>query len=203
MSKKADKIIEFSKFGIFSIGTKTVKESLKKSRLTKEVTPDNLKVVYKLMFATVSLGNNYSDSVNNRLAKEGKAQTFSAQDTYTVPYKGSNIVLEHKTKSQKYLRVYPNLCMSFHTRKEYFDAEGKNISYQDWKEIEKEYFSLPSKNKSQNLDDEIIVNNYKLENVIWLKRGSIKIEEIKIDDFKKLLDSDDINPDDLFPDDDQ
>lgn len=194
---KINDLVTFEKSGIFSFGAITQKTALKKSRLTKEVTPNNLQTIYKLAFMSVSLGNDYQQAVNNRLEQEGKTANFKSKSTYTEPFEDSKIVLKHKHKEQFYLRVYPNLCTSFWTRKEYFDAEGNHIPYKKWKRIEREYFSLPSENKSQNLDNEIIVNNYKIENVKWVKRGSIRIEKIKLDDFKQMFDKENIDPNKL------
>ena len=191
------KLLAFEKHGVFSFGAITEKKALKKSRISKIPTPDNLKVVYKIAFLSVSLGNNYAQAVNNRLIKEKKNPDFKSQETYTLPYQNSRIILKHKNKDQKYLRVYPNLCVSFWTRKEFFDSNGNHIPYSEFKELEKEYFSLPSENKKQGLDNPIIVNNYKEENVKWVKRGNLEIEKIKLDDFKKMLDSENIDPDTL------
>lgn len=185
--EKIDSLITLENSGAFSFGAITEKKALKKSRVTKEPTPEKYARVYKIILATVSLGNDYQKSVNNRLEKEGKKTDFESQGTYTESFKNSKIVLKHKEKDLYYVRVYPNLCHSFNTRKEYFNSMGNHISYAEFKELEKEYFSLPSANKSQGLDNQIIVNNYKIENVKWVKRGDFKIQEIPYTFLKKMI----------------
>lgn len=185
--EKIDSLITLENSGAFSFGAITEKKALKKSRITKEPTPEKYARIYKIILATVSLGNDYQNSVNNRLKKEGKETDFESQGTYTESFKNSKIVLKHKHKNLYYVRVYPNLCHSFNTRKEYFDSDGNHLYYRKFKKLEKEYFSLPSVNKSQNLDDQIIVNNYKMENVKWVKRGDFKIQEIPFELLKKMI----------------
>ena len=186
---KINKLLELENSGIFSFGAITEKKSLKKSRLTKEVTPENIRILYKVVLCSVRLGSDYQKAVNNRLAKEGKVQDFKSQGTYTNPVNGSKIVLKHKDNDTHYLRVYPNLCFSFNTRKEYFDSDGNHVSYKKFKKLEQEYFSMPSNNKSQGLDDQIIVNNYKMVNVKYVKQGNFKVEDMTFEEIKQLLDN--------------
>jgi hypothetical protein len=182
--------------GIFSFVALTEKKALVKSRIAEIIgynidkdgvktpvygkinTPVNLTTVRKLMYATVSLGNNYQQAVNNRLKKEGKEADFKTQETYTEPVSENGILLKHKEKDQYYLRVYPNLCHSFTTVKKYFDVNDNEISEEEFKELEKKYFPLPGGGTKQGLEDTILVNNYKIENLLWLKRGDFVITDL-------------------------
>ena len=51
----------------------------------------------------------------------------------------------------------------------------------NFKEIEKEFFPMKAENEGQGLENAVIVNNYKLENVKYLKRGNFMINEIDSD----------------------
>jgi HD-GYP domain-containing protein (c-di-GMP phosphodiesterase class II) len=66
----------------------------------------------------------------------------------------------------------------------FFDNEGKPIK--NWKEIEAEYFTLPHSNTNQGLNDPIIVNNYEISGLRYLKRGTFSINELDQDILDKL-----------------
>ena len=55
------------------------------------------------------------------------------------------------------------------------------IPGEQFKKLEKEYFAIKGGTDSQGLDDAVLVNNYKLENVKYLKRGDIIINELDND----------------------
>jgi hypothetical protein len=172
--------------GVFSFVAETTKKALKKSRITKITTPDNLTEIKKVVYNTVSLGNDYQKAVNNRLAKEGKAQNFQSEGTYCEPVSDNKILYKHKEREEYYLRVYPNLCVSFKRVTKYFDKNGVEINKTDWDIIEAEYFPLPSPNEKQGLDNPIIVNNYKIDNVKYLKRGDFIYNELTQELLDKL-----------------
>lgn len=164
--------------GAFAFVAVTVKDGLKKSRTTKAPTPARFAHITTVKACTVSLGNDYQTAVNNRLVKEGKEADFEAQGTYCAPVSENKLVYKHNTRDSFYLRVYPNLCKSFKTVTRRFDAFGVAISDAEWPAIQAEYFALPSKNENQGLDNPILVNNYGLENVKYLKRGEILIDDL-------------------------
>lgn len=163
--------------GVFSFVAVTTQEALKKSRVTKLLTPKNLTVIRKFTACTVSMGNDYETLVNKRLAKEEKEPDFSAGTTYCYPIAENRLVYKHAARDTYYLRVYRNLCHSFKTIVRYFDADGNEITAQ-WKEIQREFFKLPSENEKQGLDDAIIVNNYKIENVKYIKRSEVLLDRL-------------------------
>ena len=181
MKTKTESIIEWIKslecIGCFSFVAVTTKDSLKKSRITGEATPERFKSIITYRYQTISCGNDYEKAVNNRLEKEGSNRDFSAVGTYCVPVGSGKILFKHKDKEQYYVRVYPNLCASFKTIVKRLDACGNDITDQ-WKAIEAEYFSIHKANDNQGLDNPIIVNNYKLENVKYLKRGEFELNEL-------------------------
>lgn len=177
MKKLIKTLNDIESTGIFAFVAVTTQDALKKSRVSKLPTPINLQTITKYTACTVSLGNDYENAVNHRLAVEDKQGDFSAGTTYCYPIADNKLVYKHAAKDQYYLRVYRNLCKSFKTIVKYFDADGNEITAQ-WADIQKEYFSMPSKNVGQGLDNAIIVNNYKLENVKYLKRGDILLDEL-------------------------
>lgn len=174
-------LAEITDKGIFSFVAVTTKESLKKSRVTKEPTPAHLSTVTIVRACTVSLGHDYESLVNSRLSKEGKEGDFVANSSYCFPYTRNRLVFKHHEKDTFYLRVYPNIAHSFKSIVRYYDANGLEITSEDFKELEKEYFAIKGKNDNQGLDDVVLVNNYKLENVKYLKRGEIFINELDRD----------------------
>jgi len=177
------------KKGLFSFVALTNRKALKKNRETKESTPElyaqGVDVLYS---STVSLGNEYEKAVNNRLKKEGKDQDFEAQGSYAIPDADNLILYKHKEKDQYYLRVYPNLCHSFHTTIKYYLAlNGQEITKEDYKKIEALYLEKrDNKNKNQGLDNDILVRNYKIENVLYVKQGEFVLTNLD-DLLKKAL----------------
>jgi hypothetical protein len=171
--------------GIFSFVAVTKQDALKKSRLTKLATPWHLETITKYTACTISMGNDYQDLVNKRLESEDKSADFSAGTTYCYPIAANKLVYKHAAKDQYYLRVYRNLCASFRTVVKYIDANGIDITAQ-WHEIQKEYFKLPSDNSNQGIDNVVIVNNYKLENVKFLKRGDILLDNLDSETLKVI-----------------
>jgi hypothetical protein len=169
-------LAEVERGGIFSFAAETMKVALKKSRVTKEPTPAKYAFVTIQYAATVSLGNSYADAVNNRLEKEGKEREFEAKGTYCHFVSDNRLVMKHNERESYYLRVYPNLCHSFSTEMNVFDAEGNRITPAQWKRLREEYFDKPSDAENQGLEEPVIVRNYSLENVLWLKRGEVLIE---------------------------
>jgi len=175
--------------GDFQLIANTTQVANKKSRVTKIKTPDHLVEITKVAFVTVSLGDNYTDAVKSQRKAEGLSTDFKAQATYCTPLnqirtdlisralkmlgvylteKSSEVIYKHNTKNQFYLRVYPSLAREYQVTHVFFDAHGNEIPLEDWPQIQAEYFKLPTKNKNQGLEKDIIVNNYKIENVLYL-----------------------------------
>ena len=170
--------------GVFSFVAVTGKTALKKSRVTKLPTPSHLVSVTKITYSTVSLGNSYEQAVNNRLKKEGKDADFESKGTYCHQVNDSKILYKHNERDEYYVRVYPNLCHSFHTVVKYFDINGTPI--ENWRIVEEEYFPTKGTNTNQGLDNPIAVNNYSLKSVKYLKRGDFKINELDQEILDKL-----------------
>ena len=175
----------------------TEKGNPKKGRTNKIPCPAQFHEVTKVICATVSLGNNYEEEVNARLLKEQKDADFKAQGTYCYPLtkietglraiadkilnkmgltfsdKLSQVIFKKNDSEQLYLRVYPNLAKSsFDTHSvHYFDANGVEMTKEEFKAVEAEYFPISAGASQGGLEDKIIVNNYKLENILYLADG--------------------------------
>jgi hypothetical protein len=142
--------------------------------------------------ATVSVGDEYEYAVNERLKDEGKDHAFKSQGTYCTPLsrietgmqafvngllgrlglttqdKLSKVIYKHNEREQLYIRVYPNLAKEYKANIVYFDADGNQLTRDEFKAIEAEYLPLHGSAAQGGLEDKIIVNNYKLENVLYL-----------------------------------
>ena len=158
-----------------------------KSRITKEATPTNLHFVYKITFKTTLISADYKNLVNNLLIKAGLEPDFEPEETYSLHFQKSKIVLCHKDDIEKvdedkrfYIRVYDKICKGY-PQNVYFDADLNVIDPKDVEKIKAEY--LPQAKK----DELIGVRNHKVENVIYAKHGDFKIEDAPIDDLKTLL----------------
>ena len=178
--------------GDFQLVAETEKVALKKSRKTKTPTPERFSKITKVTLATVSLGNDYENEVNKQLAEEGKEDNFKAQGTYCFPLtrietglrafaegllnkiglsfsdKLSKIIFKHNEREQLYLRVYPSLAKEFLSNSVFFDAEGNQITKEEFKAIEEEFLPLSSSASQGGVEKKIIVNNYKIENILYL-----------------------------------
>jgi hypothetical protein len=183
--------------GNFRFVAQTTVDALKKSRITKQPTPSRLVTITKLIFKTMTFGADYETEVNRQRELEGKSADFQSQGTYCVPLTAikddglitkcknfildlfgfeipetlSKVIYKHKEKDQLYVRVYPSLCTSVEEVLIIYDAEGNEISKEEWKKLQEEYFPLKGDNKSQGLEKQIIVLNYKLENVLFIDDG--------------------------------
>jgi len=96
----------------------------------------------------------------------------------------SKVIYKHKEKDQLYVRVYPNLAKAYESNSVYFDSEGNQLSKDEYEKIKEEYLSLDKKiGKGANvaekfidkidlsqggIEEKIIVNNYKIENILYL-----------------------------------
>ena len=197
--------------GDFQLIAETIKDANKKSRQTKVPTPDRWAYVSKLAFITVSLGNDYETEVNKQLEAEGKDASFKAKGTYCFPLtrietglRGmvesilkkiglkisdnlSKIIYKHYEKDQLYLRVYPGLAKEYHCKNVYFDAHGTELTEEEFKAFEAEYLPPKSSAKQGGVEKKIIVNNYKIENVLYLGDNEINpINELTEEKLKKV-----------------
>lgn len=128
---------------------------LKNSKVTKEVS-------YNML-----LNANYTNMVNNRLAKEGKEANFEAKkpwfDKVNDGFNGS-IVCKRSDPSELYLFF---ACNTAKTLKYYVD--GIEATETQIELIKR--FKPAKAQTSQGTDEEIIVRTVKLENIKSLKCG--------------------------------
>lgn len=182
LEAKIEKILSCEQIGQFSAIAITEKKALKKSRITKTPTPDLISVLKKVQTFSCFLGKNYNYLVNLKRENEGKETDFVALTSYLVPYKNSKILFVHKDNPEKfYIRIYANICGEYSGSSTYLDKNNQKVNF---RELQKEYFDLPNENSSsrQELDSEVLVFNFKLENIKFLKRG----EEILINEIEEI-----------------
>jgi hypothetical protein len=121
-----------------------------------------------------------------RLEGELKALAERLLNTFGLSMgdKLSKVIYKHKEKDQLYVRVYPNLAKAYESNSVYFDSEGNQLSKDEYEKIKEEYLSLDKKiGKGANvaekfidkidlsqggIEEKIIVNNYKIENILYL-----------------------------------
>ena len=181
-----EKLSSLNFTGMCSIVTVTEIKALKKSRVTKAPTPLNLTTIKKYSYRVVSLGNQYEKAVNNRLKKEGKEQGFEAKGSYCISASDNNILYRHKMKDQFYVRYYSNLCHTHKVVVFYYDANGVEIPKELFYKLQAEYFPLSKSNDNQGLNNEVKVNNVKIENLKWLKRGDFIHNELTQEILEKI-----------------
>lgn len=169
-------ILKLTEKGIYAAITITDLKALKKSRLTKEPTPERFQNIKKYTYQIINLGHTYEDLVNNRLQKEGKANDFEAGKTYVEKYQDSLCVYQHSTKEQLYLRAFILLADRAKIKTVYVDGNGDVISKEEMEDIYAHYLGKKSEKTGQGgLEDQVEIRNFKLENVLYLKRKDNEI----------------------------
>jgi hypothetical protein len=166
-----ENINEIESTGLFSFVAVTTKSPVSKDA------PANLREVTVYFAGVVSLGNDYQAAVNARLEKEGKAANFKAKGTYCHPVSDNRLLFKHNVKNDYYFRVYPNLAPTRKQLIRIFDADGVEVTA-NWSQLRDLYFQKKDDGKSQGLDNPIIVRNYSLKNVKYLKRGEVHLDKI-------------------------
>jgi hypothetical protein len=173
--------------------TVTRKTPLKKSRLTKDVTPPSLVKTKKYALRDNQLiGMDYEELVKKMRFKEASliekvkkfflGDEFKAQGTYTEPITDNGAVLRHKGKGTVYARTYARHDAP--VLSEYYDGNDHIISSK-WKELEAEYFPMKGDNKSQGLERPIRVNNTELKNMKYVE--NLETGEILYNDLSKRM----------------
>jgi hypothetical protein len=123
--------------------------------------------------ANVAIGYNYENVVNNRLAQEGKTQLhFTAQKpngkSWVKGYENLFLVADKDGKTE-YLRT----TMRKNTKPTtMYLVDGKTATDEEVAEI-KTFIQSSYKPTNQGLDegDEVIVRDYKVENVVSIQLG--------------------------------
>lgn len=184
------------KNAMVTVVTVTDQEALQKSRLTGSPTPENLQKVKKFAKRDEQLiGADYETVVKKLRFKEAgliqkvkiifTGDKFKAGETYTVRLTENGAVLQHKDKGTKYLRTLSRPDSP--VKSEYYDADGSNLT-ETWHDLRDEYFKKAYSNKKQELEDPVIVNNTKLDNVkyIRLEDGTVIFNELTEPILRKL-----------------
>lgn len=161
LEKIEQKLKELDTFGNYAIRYNSPKKLLKKSRVTKEPTPQVKLWSEKSM--TVSLTKrDYEDfKLHNERVSEG---------TYCHPISDNLLVWQHNKNPQKYLRFYKGKNTKFFKTKATYYLDNTEISKREFVGIMKEY----GEKKSSGKDD---VFNLSLENLLELRHGKVIIKK--------------------------
>lgn len=174
--------------------TITENKANKKSRKSGEPTPSNLEIVKKYAvrreqllaadYETIVKKRRWSEAgILDKVKKLFVGDSFEAQGTYTKPFTKNGVVLEHVETHKRYLR-----SLSFQdspVESTYYDMNGNEV---DFKALRDEYFKIPGQNKSQGLEEPVIVNNFTFDNVkyIQLSNGEVILNELTEPIMRKL-----------------
>ena len=133
------------------------------------------KVTY---LSNVMLGYDYENTVNSRREKEGKECDFTADgmsgrewDMY--PY----ILQSTKNQEQKYLRT---TMVSNTTSKVIYIIDGNKTASDDEVSIIKSFMPKSNSAQKQGLDYEVVVRDFKVENIVFLKQGTNEYNRINL-----------------------
>ena len=141
-------------------------------RMNKRGNPYYGRIQKATYLVNVALGYSYENTVNNRLAREGKEADFISQAPFgRVWVEGMENLLLQSTKNehQYYLRttMRPNT-----TAKVVYLIDGRRATEQEVEEILR--YIPQSRPTNQGLEEgnEVIVRDYKLENILAIKQGA-------------------------------
>jgi hypothetical protein len=128
--------------------------------------------ITKLVTYVARLNNNYQNSVNNALKREGKDANFvSKENWFTTIFDSFNgsLVAKKSDTNCTYLKMIVNYAKTH----AYF-VNGVEATEEQLEVIKQ--FKQSSSPTSQGLDTEIIVRTIKTENIISVKTGGIELE---------------------------
>ena len=141
------------------------------------------KITYML---NVMLGYNYENVVNNQLAREGKVANFVADAPKGREWDMFPYILKSTSDSEQ---MYLRTTMGKVTKvKSIYIIDGKIASDNEVIAI-KSFMPKSNGNTNQGTDVEIVVRDFKLENIVLLKQGNKEYNKggISVDVLKKLF----------------
>lgn len=116
------------------------------------------------------MGGDYQEMVNKVRAKEGLAPDFEARPSYARPVSENKLLFENPRSGQIYFRVYFGYGATHNKSVKHYDAYGDEISPEEMKVVKAEYLKKESESSRQGTEQEVVVRNYKVENVTKFKR---------------------------------
>ena len=155
-------------------------------KMNKRNNPYYGKVKKVTYLSNIMLGYDYENVVNNQLKREGKEADFVAEapkgkawDMY--PY----ILKSTSNEEQLYLRTTIGKATKAQT---IYIIDGKMATDNDVAVI-KTFMPTSKPNTNQGTDTEVIVRDFKLENIVLLKQGNKEYNksDFPIDILKKLF----------------
>ena len=150
------KLLNLSKgANIVTVQTITPAKMNKGGRGGVAVNPFIDKGIQKVSMINCQLQSDYENVVNNQLAREGKAKTFTAAARVWGSRVNDTSVVEHN--GEFYMAYRALKCL----RTRLMDAKGRFVS----EDAVKPWISKPSKAKRQGTDTEIVWRTPKLSNI--------------------------------------
>ena len=168
-----DLLSQISGSKICSLRTKTALKTNKKSRTDGTPFPYS-QGISKLSVRNVIIGADYSNAVNNQLAREEKVGDFTPENLWKGKGRRvSKFTVEHTESGEKYLCILPKTdsenCNV--TKSIYIDnATGNEVEFSSLKDFLPPY----NETESQGTDKVVHWQVIKLENVIGLKSGELE-----------------------------
>lgn len=168
-----DLLAQFNGAKICQLRTKTQLKANKKSRVDGTPFPYS-KGVSKLAVRNVIVGTDYSNVVNNQLARENKVGDFTPEQLWKGKGRRvSKFTVEHVDTKEQYLAVLPKTDAENHnvTKSVYVDNEtGLEVDFSSLKDF------LPPYNESDNqgTDKTVHWQVINVNNIMGLKCGELE-----------------------------
>jgi len=174
--------------GIFAVETITTvstapKDGItKKNRRTKEPTPARLQKITKIFQGTATFGLDYEEMVNASREREGVTPDFKSQGTYCKPVSDNLLIWEYcGDNPEKFGQLYYRMYIDYMATGgvcTFLDANGEEISPEEYKQIKADYLAdSEGEGSNQGLVKVVKPRNVKAENVVFLKRGEVWLDE--------------------------
>ena len=168
---QATQVINF--IGAINKGTfGTTLATLTIPTMNKKGNPFYGRVQKATLYENIALGYGYENTINNRLAREGKESNFDSRKPFGRSWvKGfENLLLcSDKNPTQYYLRTtrLPNTYI-----KEVYFIDGRGATPSELADLQT-WLKTPNTPTNQGLNDgnEVIVRDYKVDGIIAIKQG--------------------------------
>jgi len=141
---------------------------------------DKTFLVHKISDTNCQIGWWYDNAVNNRRQKEGntavfeqKARTWGQHMVNPINYKVSKIMIDHKNKQGQYkqyaqLRTLDVKATEYRYNLTNNPLDGQALS------LLNNFLVKRQKTKTQNLEQDIIVSDYNLDNILQITINKVK-----------------------------
>jgi len=122
---------------------------------------------------------NYENAVNNALERDEQEREFEVSDhKWAKPYKGSHIIIEHKTNGRLYLNI--RLTKNAQGKSKWLDSKGKEYTYEevepflkspDRRETKRKSIAATAAHQGLEEEDSVQIRAIPLDTIKTLKYG--------------------------------